>query len=172
MDNVATPSGTPDTPWRSSLFWWVMGPLLVAILGLTTVKDYALTGQQPNALFYITVPVVSMAGATLGGFAMAGLLRQAVGLADMLAIVLITTFLGQVYENISKLVWYLVWEYPGWLYLLAVLALGLLVPAYCLVRWLELRWPPALVVAVSVFFGEMILGLAFVSLTGISTPGS
>jgi hypothetical protein len=90
----------------------------------------------------------------------------------VLAIALITALVGQVFENASKLVWYRVFEYPGWLYLLGVLVIGLLVPVFCWVRWLKLHWPLALVVGVGMFFGELVLALAFTALTGIDTPGS
>lgn len=172
MNNVVASPETSDTPWRSPLFWWVMGGLLLAILGLTMLKDLYVSGQQPNPLFYLTVPPVSILGAALGGYGAARVLRQGVGLPDVLAIALITAILGQVFENTSKLVWYRVWEYPGWLYLLGVLLLGLLVPAACLVRWLRLRWLLALAVGLGMFFGELVLALAFTALTGIDTPGS
>ncbi len=146
MNDPTAVHGKPSTPWRSPLFWWVLGPLLVAILGLTMAKDYYLTGGQPNPIFYLTVPLVSIAGSTLGGFVTARVLKQAVTWVDLLAITLITVFLGQVFENVSKLAWHLVWSYPGWMYLLAILVLGLLVPAWCLVRWLRLRWLLALAV--------------------------
>jgi hypothetical protein len=172
MNNVVASPEISDTPWRSSLFWWVMGWLLLAILGLTMVKDLYLSGHQPNPVFYLTVPFVSILGAALGGYVAARLLRQGVGLIDVLAIAMITAILGQVFENASKLVWYGVWEYPGWLYLLGVLLLGLLVPATCLVRWLRLRWHLALAVALVMFLSELVLALAFSTLTGIDTPGS
>ena len=90
----------------------------------------------------------------------------------MLAIALITAILGQVFENHSKLVWNLVWAYPGWIYPVAILALGLLLPAWCLVHWLRLRTVPALLVGVGMFVGQLILALAFTSFNGVSTPGS
>lgn len=172
MNKVVALPQTSDTPWRRPIFWGVMGGLLLAILGLTMLKDLYLSGQQPNPLCYVTVPPISILGTTLGGYVAARLLRQGVGLIDVLAIALITAILGQVFENASKLVWYGVWEYPGWLYLLGVLLLGLLVPATCLVRWLRLRWHLALAVALVMFLGELALALAFTTLTGIDTPGS
>jgi hypothetical protein len=151
MSDITATHGKPEAHWRSPLFWWVMGPLLVPILGLTMVKDLYLTGDRPNPIFYLTVLLVSIAGSTLGGSIATRLLRQAVGWVDVLAIALITAFLGQVFENISKLTWQLVWGYPGWTYLLAILALG---------------------VAVGILLGEMFLAPAFTSFTGTSTPSS
>jgi hypothetical protein len=149
-----------------------MGLLLAAILGLTMVKDYYLTGERPNLHFYLTVPLVSIAGSALGGIVTVRLLRQVGGLMDLLAIALITAILGQVFENFSKLVWHLVWAYPGWIYLVAILGLGLLVPVWCLVHWLRLRMIPAFLVAVGMFVGELFLALAFTAFAGVSTPGS
>ena len=149
-----------------------MGGLLLAILGLTMLKDLYLSGQQPNPIFYLVVPPVSILGATLGGYGAARVLGQGAGLVDALAIALITAVLGQVFENASKLVWHRVWEYPAWLYLFGVLLLGLLVPTTCLVRWLRLRWPAALALGLGMFSGELILALGFTALTGIKTPGS
>jgi hypothetical protein len=115
VNNVVASPKTSDTPWRLPRFWWVMAGLLLVILALTMLKDLYLSGQQPNPVFYLTVPLVSILGATLGGYGSARLLRQGVGLNDVLAIALITAILGQVFENASKLIWYRVWEYPGWL---------------------------------------------------------
>mgnify|MGYP001827870393 CR=1 FL=1 len=128
--------------------------------------------RQAETGFYLTVPLVSIAGGTLCGSITIRLLRQVGGLVDLLAIALITAILGQVFENHSKLVWYLVWAYPGWIYLVAILALGLLLPAWCLVHWLRLRTVPALLVGVGMFVGQLILALAFTSFTGVSIPGS
>lgn len=172
MTDAAGIRTKPEAPWRSPAFWWVLVPLLVAILGLTMAKDYYLTGDRPNLVFYLTVPMVSIAGSTLGGFVAAKLLRQVVLLVDVLAISLVMAFLGQVFENSTKLVWHLVWSYPGWIYLVAILALGVLVPLWCLVHWLRLRSILALVVALGMFLGELILALAFTSFAGVSTPGS
>ena len=172
MDNTVPSRELPGYPWSSSLFWWVWGGLLVAILGLTMAKDLYLTGEQPQLLFYLTVPLVSILGSTLGGWGIARLLQETIGFADMLAVSLITAVLGQVFENAGKLTWHLVWEDPGWLYLLLVLGLGLLVPAYCLICWPRMRWPLALIVALGMFLGELLLVLAFTAVTGISTPGS
>lgn len=172
MSDGANILDKPQAPWHAPSFWWVMGSLLVAILALTMAKDDSLTGAVPNSVFYLTVPLVSMVGSASGGFVTARFLRQIVGLSDLLAISLITIILGQVFENGSKLAWYLLWEYPGWLYLAAILALGLAVPAWCLLRWLRLRLGTALLVAVGMFLGELGLTLAFTSFTGVSTPGS
>jgi hypothetical protein len=172
MSHIEVAHTKPEAPWRFPLFWWVMGSLLPAILALTMIKDLYLAGDEPNPVFYLTVPLVSIAGSTVAGSLTLRLFEQFAGWVDVLAIALITAFLGQVFENTSKLLWHLVWGYPGWLYLLAILGLGLLVPAWCLVRWLRLRWLLAVGVAMGMFTGEMIFVLAFTSLTGIGTPGS
>jgi len=172
MNGVVPSRKATKKPWHRWIFWPVMVLLLATIMGLTMVKDFHLTGDQPNVFFYILMPLVSMLGGTLAGFGAARAFKQAVTFVDMLAILFIATFIGQVYENISKLIWYLVWDYPGWLWLLFTFLLALFVVGYSLMHWLGMRWSTALALAVIVYVGGVLSGLLFTSVTGVTTPGS
>lgn len=158
------------TPSRGQ--WMLLIASFVVIMLLTMYKDLSLTRDQPNVLFYVFVPPVSMLGSAVIGFGTARLFKLSLGFADMLFITLVTELIGQVFENVSKLVYYLVWQYPGWLYLLCLVPLVFVVPGYLFVRWTKLRWPLALVMALALFLGGLVFGQAFTAVTGITTPGS
>ena len=76
-----------EKPRRLWIFWPVMVLLLAAIMGLTMVKDFHLTGDQLNVLFYILVPPVSMLGGALAGSGAARAFKQAVKFVDVLALI-------------------------------------------------------------------------------------
>ena len=145
--------------------------LLILMMMIAIYQDYRLTGLQPDPIFYIFVPPVSMIGSALIGYGLARLFKNPIAFGSILFIVLVSDFIGQIYENLSKLIYYLVWEYPGWLYFLALLPLVILVPGYLFVRWLKTSWWLALILALALFIGGMIFAIAFTSLTGIDTPG-
>jgi hypothetical protein len=118
------------------------------------------------------VPPVSILGSALVGYGIVRVFKRSLRFVDVLFIVLLTDFICQVFENVSKLVYYLVWDYPVWLYLLVMVLLAFLAPIYFFVRWLKLPWWLALVLAIALFLGGMLLSLAFISVTGITTPDS
>jgi hypothetical protein len=157
---------------KTRIQWSVLIAAFIIIIALTIYKDWALTGNQPNVWFYVLVPPVSILGSTLAGYGIIKAMKFPITFWDTLFIVILSDFYGQVFENVSKLVYYLIWSYPGWLYFLALLPLIFAVPGYMLMRWYKLRWHYALLIALALFIGGMVLGLGFSSITGIDTPGS
>jgi hypothetical protein len=152
--------------------WITLIAAFVAIIIVTIYKDLALTGNQPNLLFYITVPLVSMLGSAAAGYAALKIWRKPITFSETLFMVVLSDFLGQVYENLSKLVYYRLWAYPGWLFFIGFLPVAFLIPGYLLKRWHKLHWLLALFIALVFFIGGMTASLAFTAVTGIETPGS
>lgn len=152
--------------------WLILSTAFVLVIAVTIYKDLALTGNQPNLLFYVTVPLVSMLGSAVAGFAALKIWRKPIPFAETFFIVVLSDFCGQIYENLSKLVYYRLWAYPGWLFFIGFLPIAFLIPGYLLKRWHHLRWPLALFIALIFFVGGMAFSLGFTALTGIETPGS
>jgi hypothetical protein len=72
-------------------------------------------------------------------------------------------------EIVTKLVYYLVWAYPGWLFILVNMGLGLLLLIGAPVRYAGARWPAAILLTAAELAGEMTFGLLLINLTGLST---
>lgn len=102
-------------PAPSLAFWIVLLSLFVVALALTAWKDWWLTGEQPNVLFYLLVPAISMLCGVLCMLGVARLIRQLPTFLELLAIIVGVNTLMQAVEIVLKLVYYLVWKYPGWL---------------------------------------------------------
>ena len=156
----------------SGRVWTLMTIAFILILALTIYKDWALTGDQPNIWFYIFVPAVSMLGSILAGYGLIWTRSFPISIGDAFFVILTSEFVGQVYENITKLIYYRIWSYPGWLYILGFLPLIFLVPGILLVRWWKVRWSWALLLSLAFFVGGLVLSLGFMAITGLDTPGS
>jgi hypothetical protein len=109
--------------------------LFAIVIGLTMWKDWWLTGEQPDILFYLVVPPVSMLGAVLGMFWVVKVRQLPLTFLDLLAIIIGANLAMQGLEIILKVIYYRLWEYPEWLYLVIVIPAGFLLGVYGLVRW-------------------------------------
>ena len=159
-------------PTKSWILWVVLVLLSVVVGGLTMWKDWWLTGVEPNALFYLFVPPLSVAGGVLSAFGIARAAKQPLTLSETLAVVLSVNIIMQLGEIALKVLYYRIWQYPGILYLLIVFPLGLVLSVYGFARWAGLKWWMALIVTVVELAGEMVVGMLLTSIGGLSTPGS
>lgn len=142
------------------------------IMGLTMLKDWWLTGDEPNIWFYIFVPMVDTIGSAAIMFIFARFFRQTPKFLELLAITMGVAILMQILEIITKLIYYKVWEYPGWLYFVFVIPAWFVLTALALVRFTNMKWGTALVVSILGFIGSLVIGGTFTELTGLETPGS
>ena len=161
-----------ELPVRSQKFWGILLILFLILMVLTMLKDWWLTSEEPNILFYMLVPFASIFGGVLSMVAVAKISKQAVTFLTMLAISLGANTLMQVVENLMKIIYYLVWEYPGLLYIIIVIPLGFLLMVYGLARWGKMRGWMALILTIADFIGSMIVGMLLTDVIGITTPGS
>lgn len=155
----------------SPSFWLLLSFLSILILVITILKDLWLTGMEPNIIFYFVVPPLSTFGGTVCAYGLGRLVKQAIHFAEILAVVWVVNLIMQVGENVLKLIYYRVWEYPGILYLLFVLPLGILLVAFGFSRWVGIKWWWALLMTVAELVGEIVIA-AFLTGLGIHTPGS
>jgi hypothetical protein len=105
-------------------------------------------------------------------YGIAKISKQTITLLTMLAISLIANTLMQVVENVTKIIYYRIWEYPGLLYILLVIPLGFLLMVYGLIRWGKIKGWMAVVLTIFDFIGSMIVGVILTDVIGITTPGS
>jgi hypothetical protein len=152
--------------------WIILMAAFTIIIALTIYKDWALTGNRPNVWFYVLVPPVSILGSALTGYGIIKAGKFPITFWGTLFIVTLSDFWGQVFENVSKLIYYLLCPYPGWLYFIGLLPFIFVVPGYMLTRWYKLRWYCALLIALAILIGGTVFGLGFSAITGIDTPGS
>ena len=146
--------------------------LFAAAMLLTVWKDWWLTGEEPVALFYLIVPAVSMLGGVLSMYAAVKLGKLPITFLELLAVVICVNIAMQVVEIILKLIYYLAWEYPGWLYLVIVIPAGIAIGVFALARWCGVRWKAAVILMLVELIGEMAAGMILTNITGLSTPGS
>jgi hypothetical protein len=163
---------TSRIPSRSWVFWTVLILLFAVVMGLTMWKDWWLTGEEPNVLFYIVVPLLSMLGAVLAMFWVVKVRQIPLPFLDLLAILIGVNLVMQGMEILLKLIYYLLWEYPGWLYLVIVIPAGFLLGAYGLVRWGRVRWRMAAVLMAVGLVAELFAAGFATSFFGLNTPGS
>ena len=152
-------------------FWHAAIPVYGLILALTMVKDLYFTGNQPNILFYLLVPAVGLFGAAGTVYLFLRLLRRDFDFSGILKIFFISDFIMQIWENLAKIVYYTLWQYPGILWF-AVFPLAFTLTAYLFVRIYKTNWKFAYLLAVIGFASSVVFGLLFTALTGIETPGS
>jgi hypothetical protein len=159
-------------PTQSWKFWGTLFFLFVLVMILTMWKDWWLTAEKPNALFYIFVPILSILGGVLSMYGVVKISKQAITILTMLAISVGTNTLMQVVENILKITYYQVWKYPGFLYIIIVIPLGFLLMVYGLVRWGKLKSWMAVILTIFDFVGSIVTGILLTDVIGLTTPGS
>ena len=169
MTKPSQDSGLVTQTWR---FWIALFILFAVVMILTMLKDLWLTTEEPNVLFYIFVPILTILGGVLSMYGVAKISRQTITFLTMLAISLGANTLMQVVENITKIVYYLIWEYPGLLYIVFVIPLGFLLMVYGLVRWGKVSGWMAVILTVSDFVGSLVTGILLTDVVGLTTPGS
>ena len=161
-----------NLPVHSRKFWGLLLSIFTAVMVLTMLKDWWLTEKAPNILFYIFVPPLSILGGVLSMVAVARISRQATTFLTLLAISVGANTVMQVVEIIMKMIYYLLWEYPGLLYIVVVIPLGFLLLAYGLVRWGNVKWWLATMMTIADFIRGMAIGILLTDVIGITTPGS
>jgi hypothetical protein len=170
MDVKTTPSRYNLAQSRTT--WLIVLPLFVVVMGLTICKDWWLTRDTPNIWFYVVVPPLSLLGGILSTLGIARALKQPLTFLESSMVIVGVNTVMQVAENVLKLVYHLVWQYPGILYLAVVFPLALALALYGYVRWTGAKWRFALVYAIIELVGEMIAGGLLTSIPGLDTPGS
>ena len=165
-------SGQRRIPVGSQAFWLVLLLLLVVILGITMWKDWWLTGQEPNPLFYLLVPPISMLAGSVITCGVVRLSKQPVGFLEIVAVAVAVNIVMQFAEIVLKLVYYWLWEYPGLLYLAIAIPLGLVLMFCGFAFWTRAWWSLAAVMTAIYFVGELIAGILLSGIPGLSTPGS
>ena len=157
---------------RSWRFWAAALLAFASVMILTMLKDWWLTSEEPNVLFYVFVPLLSMLGGVFGMYGAARVSRQAISFLALLAISLGANIGLQVVENLAKVVYYRVWQYPGMLYVATVLPLGVLLLAYGLIRWGKIRMRMAAIMAITDLAGSIVVATLLSDVVGLTTPGS
>jgi hypothetical protein len=163
---------TNNIPIHSARLWVTLVFGLIVVMGLSMLKDWWLTGDEPNIWFYLIVPAADMFGTAVFMFLFARLFRQKPIFLEYLAITMGITIIMQTMEIITKLVYYKVWAYPGWLYFVFVFPLWFILITYALVRFTKLKWAMALSISVLGFIGSLLVGGLFTEIIGLETPGS
>ena len=163
---------TRKIPTRSWGFWIVLLSLFTIVIGLTMWKDWWLTGEEPNILFYLIVPAGSMLGGVLCMFWVVKVRSLSITFLELLAVVIGVNLVMQGMEIVLKLIYHLVWEYPGWLYIAIVFPIGFLLGVYGLVRWGGIKWGAAAVLMAVGLAGELLTAGLISSISGLTTPGS
>lgn len=159
-------------PTHSKGLWGLLIILLSLVMIATMYKDWWLTGEQPSLLFYLLVPIMDILSTSLVMFLTARVFKESIPFPVVLVISLGAVIVLQILENVEKLIWYRIWQYPGILYLVFNLGLYSVVVTYSLKRWTGIRWWLAVVMAFIGLLGSLIMSGIFLSLTGINTPGS
>jgi len=159
-------------PIHNRNFWLLLCSICVLVMFTTIFKDEWLTSREPNLLFYVIVPTLTILSGVLGMFAISLFFRQAVPFLDFLAISLIVNTIMQLAENILKLVYYLLWEYPGILYIFLVIPGGFILMTAGLKRWTKLDLWLALLLTTVDFIIGLAVGIFLTEFISITTPGS
>ncbi|NLG51157.1 MAG: hypothetical protein GX552_13700 [Chloroflexi bacterium] len=156
---------------RSCKFWILLGAALIVVTGLSLVKDWWLTGDRPNILFYLLVPLVDVLGAAAVITLTGNLFGQELAFRDVLALNMGVSIVMQLVEIIAQVIYYQVQTYPGLLYLAFSFALYPFLLGLGLVRWARLRPWIAFMLAVAGLIGSWLVVVLFTSFTGLSGPG-
>jgi hypothetical protein len=127
---------------------------------------------MPNPVFYVAAPLLSLVFGALVGYGIARLFKLPLTMIDVIALFFITEIIGQLYEIVTKLIYYLVVEYPSLLYMVGAIIIVFSAAIYTLVRWRNLKWQTATGMVVGFYIGHLILVSIALSILGISTPGS
>ena len=161
-----------NIPTHSRKFWVILSSFFVFIMIVTMAKDWWLTGDKPNVWFYIFVPILTILGGVLSMYGVAKISKQSITFLTLFAISFSANTLMQVVENVMKVIYYRIWEYPGLLYIVIVIPLGFLLMLYGLVRWGKLKGWTAVLLTIFDFIGSMIVGIVLTDVIGLTTPGS
>lgn len=156
----------------SSRFWVTLFSVYAVVMIFTMLKDWVLTTEQPNVLFYIFVPILSILGGVLSMYFAARISKQTIKFLTLLAISLAANTVMQIIENIMKIIYYRIWEYPGLLYIVFVIPLGFLLLTFGLIRWGKIKSWRAVILAMFDFVGSMVVGVLLTDVIGLTTPGS
>ena len=159
-------------PTQSWKFWGTLLSLFALVMILTMWKDWWLTAEKPNALFYVFVPILSTLGGVLSMYGVGKISNQAITFLTMLAISVSANTLMQVVENILKITYYQIWKYPGFLYIIIVIPLDFLLMVYGLVRWGKLKSWMAVILTIFDFVGSIVTVMLLTDVVGLTTPGS
>ena len=160
-------------PTRSRSFWIVLCAILLTVMGLTMLKDWWLTGQQPNVLYNHLVQPVDILGAAGVVALVANLFGQEeVVFRDVLAINIGVSALMQITEIIAKVVYYKVYAYPSLLYAAFTLSLYITLLGYGLIRWTGVRGWMAFALAVTALIGSWLAVVLFTVMTGVAITGA
>jgi len=152
-------------------FWLIFIPSYSILLALTMYKDFYLTGNQPNPLFYLFVPQAGTFGAAGVLMGLGKLFKKDYSFPGILKVIFITEFIMQIWENLSKIVYHAVWEYPGYLWFI-IFPLAFTLKSWLFVRIIHCRWHFAWFLTLLSFLVSILCGMGFMALTGIDTPGS
>jgi hypothetical protein len=60
---IEEPQIAKRIPTNSKYLWLSLTGLLVLVMLVTIYKDWRLTGEQPNVLFYLFVPLIDISAA-------------------------------------------------------------------------------------------------------------
>jgi hypothetical protein len=161
-----------DAILASRYFWPAAISSLVLVMVLTAVKDWWLTGDNPNLFFYLTVPIADILGTTIFIFIASRFAKYSVTFIQVLALIVIVSVAMQVLEIIEKVVWHKIWEYPGFLYILATFGLYFALTSSGLNRFFRIKWLSAILISILGLIGGLIAGGILLFLTGTETPGS
>lgn len=162
-----------ELPTKSGRFWLILIVGLATILLLTMRTDFWLTGQQPNALFYVIVPTVDIIGSSAGSYILSRLIHKPIKFLDALVIFLVITILMQVTCEIGlKVVYYHIWQYPGIIWIILCFGMALALTSFAFVRWTKLNWVYAILITISGYIAGTVVSILITNLTGLSTPGS
>ena len=116
--------------------------------------------------------ITSLTTTALAMFLTAKAFKQMIAFLEVLAIALGVTVVMQLVEIVSKLVWYKLWPYPGMVYIALTFGLFFTFMVYGLSRWTGVKWWVAFCMGFVGLVSSLIVGGIFLSLTGLSTPGS
>jgi hypothetical protein len=143
----------------------------LALLCITMYKDFYFTGNRPNPIFYLSVPTIGILTSALVVFLVSKIVKCSLTFYDTLKITISSSFLLQVWENIAKFIYYVIWEYPGILWFITFL-FSLCITTYLFVCVTRASWRYGLLFSVVWVIAGNAVALIFISITGISTPGS
>jgi hypothetical protein len=155
----------------SKYFWIVAILAFLALLCFTMYKDYYFTGNRPNPVFYLSVPTIGIFSSALAVFLVSKLVKYSLTFYDTLKVILSAALVMQVWENIAKYIYYVIWEYPEILWFI-MFPIALCITAYLFICVTKASWRYSLLFSVVWVITGNVVALIFISLTGISTPGS
>lgn len=159
-------------PTQSGVFWSILAVFFIGIMVLTMWKDWWLTGQSPNMLFYLFVPSLSGLCGVISMYGVARFSHHPITFLELLAITVGVNTMMQVMEILLKLVYYRLWEYPGLLYVIIVLPTGILLMVSVLGRWGNVGRLRAIFLTGVNLASDMAMGMFLTHVIGLTTPGS